>query len=167
MGFCFCVSSFSLLPTYQERNSCEVKASWCQSPDEDLFCHSSSLDESQSIQCLERPCTVPVLYFIRSPPPPVSPYSEIFPHRVITTPFLLHFFFFLIIYLFHVCEHTVAVFRHTRKGSQISLQVFVSHHIGSWELNSGPLQKQSVLLTAEPSLQPPPIFLSTILLFPP
>jgi hypothetical protein len=25
---------------------------------------------------------------------------------------------------------------------------------GCWELNSGPLEKQSVLLTAEPSLQP-------------
>ena len=26
---------------------------------------------------------------------------------------------------------------------------------GTWELNSGPLEEQSVLLTAEPSLQPP------------
>jgi hypothetical protein len=27
---------------------------------------------------------------------------------------------------------------------------------GSWELHSGPLEEQSVLLTAEPSLQPQP-----------
>ena len=27
-----------------------------------------------------------------------------------------------------------------------------------WELNSGPLEEQSVLLTTEPSLQPPPPF---------
>jgi hypothetical protein len=26
---------------------------------------------------------------------------------------------------------------------------------GCWDLNSGPLEEQSVLLTAEPSLQPP------------
>jgi hypothetical protein len=26
---------------------------------------------------------------------------------------------------------------------------------GCWELNSGPLEEQSVILTAEPSLQPP------------
>ena len=28
---------------------------------------------------------------------------------------------------------------------------------GCWELNSGPLKEQSVLLTTEPSLQPPQI----------
>jgi hypothetical protein len=32
---------------------------------------------------------------------------------------------------------------------------------GCWELNSGPLEEQSVLLTPEPSLQPPIIFLTT------
>ena len=30
----------------------------------------------------------------------------------------------------------------------------VSHHVGCWELNSGPSEEQSVLLTTEPSLQP-------------
>jgi hypothetical protein len=29
---------------------------------------------------------------------------------------------------------------------------------GCWELNSGPLEEQSVLLTSEPSLQPPHCF---------
>ena len=28
---------------------------------------------------------------------------------------------------------------------------------GSWELNPGPLEEQSVLLTIEPFLQPPPL----------
>jgi hypothetical protein len=55
------------------------------------------------------------------------------------------------IYIFHVYEYTVAVFRLTRREHQISLQVVVSHHVGTG--NSGPLEEQSGLLTAEPSLQ--------------
>jgi hypothetical protein len=39
------------------------------------------------------------------------------------------FFFFLKIYLFIICKYTVAVFRHSRRGSQISLQMVVSHHV--------------------------------------
>jgi hypothetical protein len=31
--------------------------------------------------------------------------------------------------LFYVCEYTVTVFRHTRRGHQISLQMVVSHHV--------------------------------------
>jgi hypothetical protein len=31
--------------------------------------------------------------------------------------------------LFYVYEYTVAVFRHTRRGRQISLQMVVSHHV--------------------------------------
>jgi hypothetical protein len=38
-------------------------------------------------------------------------------------------FLFLKIYLFIICKYTVAVFRHTRRGSQISLQMVVSHHV--------------------------------------
>jgi hypothetical protein len=33
------------------------------------------------------------------------------------------------IYLFYVYEHTLAVFRHTRRGRQISIQMAVSHHV--------------------------------------
>jgi hypothetical protein len=42
--------------------------------------------------------------------------------------------FFLKIYLFIICKYTVAVFRHTRRGCQISLQMVVSHHVvaGIW-----------------------------------
>jgi hypothetical protein len=39
-------------------------------------------------------------------------------------------FFFLKIYLFIICKYTVAVFRHSRRGCQILLQmVVVSHHV--------------------------------------
>jgi hypothetical protein len=38
-------------------------------------------------------------------------------------------FFFFKIYLFIICEYTVAIFRHPRRGSQISLRVVVSHHV--------------------------------------
>lgn len=36
--------------------------------------------------------------------------------------------FFFKIYLFIICKYTVAVFRHSRRGSQILLQMVVSHH---------------------------------------
>jgi hypothetical protein len=39
------------------------------------------------------------------------------------------FFFFFKIYLFIICKYTVAVFRHTRRGSQILLRMVVSHHV--------------------------------------
>jgi hypothetical protein len=39
------------------------------------------------------------------------------------------FFFFFKIYLFIICKYTVAVFRHTRRGHQISLQMVVKHHV--------------------------------------
>jgi hypothetical protein len=37
--------------------------------------------------------------------------------------------FFLKIYLLIICKYTVAVFRHSRRGSQISLWMAVSHHV--------------------------------------
>jgi hypothetical protein len=64
------------------------------------------------------------------------------------------FFFFLNLFII-ICKYTVAVFRHTRRGSQILLKVVVSHHVvaGIWTLD---LRKSSrVLLPAEPSHQPP------------
>jgi hypothetical protein len=30
---------------------------------------------------------------------------------------------------FIICKYTVAVFRHTRRGHEISLQMVVSHHV--------------------------------------
>jgi len=40
-------------------------------------------------------------------------------------------YFFLKIYLFIIHKYTVAVFRHTRRGHQISLQMVVSHHVAT------------------------------------
>jgi hypothetical protein len=37
--------------------------------------------------------------------------------------------FFKNIYLFIIFKYTVAVFRHSRRGHQISLQMVVSHHV--------------------------------------
>jgi hypothetical protein len=33
------------------------------------------------------------------------------------------------IYLFHECEYTFTVFRHTIRGHRIPLQMVVSHHV--------------------------------------
>jgi hypothetical protein len=67
----------------------------------------------------------------------------------------ISFFFFFFKDLFIIiCKYTVVVFRHSRGGSQISLQMVVSHHVvaGIWTLN---LWKSSrVLLPTEPSHQP-------------
>jgi hypothetical protein len=38
-------------------------------------------------------------------------------------------FFFFKIYLFIIYKYTVAVFRHPRRQSQISIQMVVSHHV--------------------------------------
>jgi hypothetical protein len=56
-------------------------------------------------------------------------------------------------------KYTVADFRHTRRGCQISLWVVVS----CWDLNSGPSEEQSVLLPAEPSRQPPVLICYNVL----
>jgi hypothetical protein len=58
--------------------------------------------------------------------------------------------------LFIICKYTVAVFRYSIRGCQISLQNDCELPCGCWKLNSGPLEEQSVLLTTEPSLQPEP-----------
>jgi hypothetical protein len=44
---------------------------------------------------------------------------------------MFSFLFFLKIYLFYVYEYTIAVFRHTRRGHWIPLQMVVSHHVGA------------------------------------
>ena len=51
-------------------------------------------------------------------------------------------------------EYAVSDFRHTRRESQISLMDGCEPPCGCWDLNSGPSEEQSALLTAEPSFQP-------------
>jgi hypothetical protein len=60
----------------------------------------------------------------------------------------------LLLDLFYVYEYTVAVFRHTRRGHGIPITDGCETPCGCWDLNSGPSEEQSVLLTTEPSLQP-------------
>jgi hypothetical protein len=48
----------------------------------------------------------------------------------------------------------LGVFRHTRRGHPEPITDGCEPPCGCWELSSGPLEEQSVLLTAEPSLQP-------------
>jgi hypothetical protein len=72
------------------------------------------------------------------------------------------FFVFLKIYLLIICKYTVAVFRPSRRESQISLRMVVSHHVvaGIWTPD---LRKSSrVLLPTEPSHQPRNRFLNLI-----
>ena len=45
-------------------------------------------------------------------------------------------------------EYAIAVFRHTRRGQQIPLQMVVSYHHGCWELNSGDMAQRLGALTA-------------------
>jgi hypothetical protein len=60
--------------------------------------------------------------------------------RLLVQPILL--FCFLKIYLFiYVCEYTIAVFRHTRRGHKI-ITDGCELPCGSWELSSGPLEEQ-------------------------
>jgi hypothetical protein len=42
---------------------------------------------------------------------------------------MLFFFFFKDVFIFIIYKYAVAVFRHSRRGSQISLRVVVSHHV--------------------------------------
>jgi hypothetical protein len=58
-------------------------------------------------------------------------------------------------YLFYVYEYTtIALFRQHQKRASDPITDGCEPPCGCWELNPGPLEEQSVLLTAEPSLQP-------------
>jgi hypothetical protein len=64
-----------------------------------------------------------------------------------------YLFIYLLIYLFIICVYTVAVFRHSRREHQIFVTDGCEPPCGCWDLDLGPLEEQSVLLTAEPSHQ--------------
>ena len=102
-------------------------------------------------------CFVPAYIFMREDSLAMSVVHLPFPSllgSLSSSHFLFLFFFFLKIYLLIICKYTVAVFRHSRRGSQISLRMVVSHHVvaGIWTLD---LRKSSrVLLPTEPSRQP-------------
>ena len=60
----------------------------------------------------------------------------------------------LLSYVYFMCEHSACALEQQKTASHA-----ITHGCeplcGYWELNSGPLEKQPGLLTAEPSLQPP------------
>jgi hypothetical protein len=58
-------------------------------------------------------------------------------------------------YLFNVYEYTSYLQTH-QKGALDPITDGCEPPCGCWELKSGPLEEQSVLLTAEPSLHPTP-----------
>jgi hypothetical protein len=71
-------------------------------------------------------------------------------------------FFFKRFILFIICiyvlyVYTVAVFRHQKRESGLVTDG-CDTPCGRWDLNSGPPEEQSVLLTTEPSLQSPRTF---------
>jgi hypothetical protein len=56
--------------------------------------------------------------------------------------------------LFIICKYTVAVFKTPQKGASDLITEGCEPPCGCWDLNSGPSEEQSGLLSAEPSLQP-------------
>jgi hypothetical protein len=56
-------------------------------------------------------------------------------------------------YLFIICKYTVALQTPQKRVSDL-ITDGCEPPCGCWDLNSGPPEEQSVLLTAEPSLQP-------------
>ena len=64
----------------------------------------------------------------------------------------LYYYFLLKIYLVYVCEYT-SLQTYQERASDLVTEGW-ELACGCWELNSGPLEEQSVLLTTEPSLQP-------------
>jgi hypothetical protein len=70
---------------------------------------------------------------------------------------VLFFVFLRFIYLFHVWEYTVAVFRHTRRGHWIPITDGWELPCSCWELNSEPLEEQSVLLNHR-AISPAPLY---------
>jgi hypothetical protein len=67
--------------------------------------------------------------------------------------------FFKKIYLFHLCEYTVVVFKHQNRALDPIIDG-CEPPCGSWELNSGLLQDQPVLLITGPPLEPSNFFIS-------
>jgi hypothetical protein len=70
---------------------------------------------------------------ISGPAPPPLSWVRLTDHCGFLSFFLFFFFkdlfIYLFIYLFIICKYTVAVLRHSRRGSQISLRMVVSHHV--------------------------------------
>jgi hypothetical protein len=83
---------------------------------------------------------------------PISPFFFSFFSSSSSLFFLLFLLLLLLLTLFYLYEYIVAVFRDTTRISD-SITDCCEPPCGCWELNSEPLEEQSVLLTAKPSLK--------------
>jgi hypothetical protein len=71
------------------------------------------------------------------------------------------FFFFKDLFILYMWVHCLQT---QQKRASDPITDGCEPPCGNWELNSGPLEEQSVLLITEPSLQPPPsLFWNTVI----
>jgi hypothetical protein len=73
--------------------------------------------------------------------------------------FVCFFVFFKDIYIYHVYSILPACMPADQKRVPDLILDSYEPPCGCWELNSGPLEEQTVLLTSEPFLQPPMVVL--------
>jgi hypothetical protein len=66
---------------------------------------------------------------------------------------LLFYFVFKDVFILYICLHCLCLQTHPKRASDSITDGF-EPPCGCWVLNSGSLEEQSVLLAAEPSLQP-------------
>jgi len=66
------------------------------------------------------------------------------------------------LFIYFMYMTTLSLLQTHQKRASDSITDGCEPPCGCWELNSGPLEEQSVLLIAEPSLQPRGIFLKMI-----
>ena len=85
-----------------------------------------------------------------------SYFLEIMLNKIILkkTSYVVHFFFYIYLFIYYVCSVLPACVPACEKRAPNLIIDGCEPPCGCWELNSGPLEEQSVLLTTEPSLQP-------------
>ena len=68
----------------------------------------------------------------------------------------LSLFYFIYLFVYLLCiQYSVCVYAAGQKRAPDPITDDCEPPCGCWELNSGPLEEQAMLLTSEPSLQPP------------
>jgi hypothetical protein len=67
--------------------------------------------------------------------------------------FFFKIYLFIYLFIYYMCVHCSYLQTH-QKGALDPITDSCEPPCGCWELNSEPLEEQSVLLAAEPSLQP-------------
>ena len=120
---------------------CACAVCWCSQKPEDNVSLELELCVSHLAQVLgtEPRCSIKAVYT--------------WPLTHISNSFILVLFLRFILCMYMHCRSL----RHTRRGHRIPLQMIVSHHevAGNWTQDLWKMEDQPVLLTTEPSLQPP------------